>query len=425
MRAPPPLRRAAARARQPACEISASRSESSARKRALQPLDSGHCIRVIATVCCVCPQRGQQRPRAGEAFLDRSSSSCDPLRPVRDPLSGSARRAKQRRESSSRRALRPASASSAASRRFATDSSSRSASARRPRASATAASAVASDSRPARRSSRATPTGPRAIAARAARAARPPRPGASSGRSRERASRSTSSARSRFCCVRSSFSCARRRRLRCLPSPAASSISSRRSRGLEVTSDSTRPWEMTECISLPSPVSESTSITSTSRQRAPAKPVLPLAGAIEPPDERDLGHAQAEATLASRRVPARPRPAPAAWRPGAPPKITSCIEEPRTAEADCSPSAHSTASVMLDFPDPLGPDDHAHPGTELEPGAIGERLEALERDRLQVHGTPSTLTLPAPPAPRARPPARHPSCCARCRGRPRCRRRPR
>ena len=40
-----------------------------------------------------------------------------------------------------------------------------------------------------------------------------------SGRSRERASRSTSSARSRFSWVRASFSCARRRRLRCLPRP--------------------------------------------------------------------------------------------------------------------------------------------------------------------------------------------------------------
>ena len=85
-----------------------------------------------------------------------------------------------------------------------------------------------------------------------------------SGLSRERASRSTSSALSRLSRVRSSFSCARRRRLRCLPSPAASSIRSRLSRGLEVTMDSTRPWEMTVCISLPSPVSERTSITSSS-----------------------------------------------------------------------------------------------------------------------------------------------------------------
>ena len=96
-----------------------------------------------------------------------------------------------------------------------------------------------------------------------------------SGRSRERASRSTSSARSRLSCVRSSLSCARRRRLRCLPRPAASSISSRRSRGLEVTIASTRPWETTECVSLPRPVSESTSSTSTRRQRAPLRRYSP------------------------------------------------------------------------------------------------------------------------------------------------------
>ena len=89
------------------------------------------------------------------------------------------------------------------------------------------------------------------------------------GRKRVRASRSTSSERSKSSCVRSSFSCARRRRLRCLPRPAASSISNRRSRGLDVTISSTRPWEMTECVSLPRPVSDKTSITSVNRQRAP------------------------------------------------------------------------------------------------------------------------------------------------------------
>ena len=44
---------------------------------------------------------------------------------------------------------------------------------------------------------------------------------------------------------------------------------------LDVTSDSTRPCEMTECISLPRPVSDSNSITSTSRQRAPASRYSP------------------------------------------------------------------------------------------------------------------------------------------------------
>src|SRR5205807_4017521 len=51
-----------------------------------------------------------------------------------------------------------------------------------------------------------------------------------------------------------------------------------------------------------------------------------------------------------------------ACRPGAPPKITSCIDWPLTATGDCSPSAHSTASVTLDFPDPLGPTITLTPG---------------------------------------------------------------
>ena len=41
--------------------------------------------------------------------------------------------------------------------------------------------------------------------------------------------------------------------------------------------------------------------------------------------------------------------------PCAPAKITSFIDWPRTASGDCSPSAHSTASVMFDLPEPFGP----------------------------------------------------------------------
>src|SRR4030088_745285 len=35
--------------------------------------------------------------------------------------------------------------------------------------------------------------------------------------------------------------------------------------------------------------------------------------------------------------------------------MTSCIDWPRTAIGDCSPSAQRTASVMFDLPDPFGP----------------------------------------------------------------------
>src|SRR2546421_12909861 len=59
-----------------------------------------------------------------------------------------------------------------------------------------------------------------------------------------------------------------------------------------------------------------------------------------------------------------------ACTPGAPPKITSCIEEPRTASGDCSPMAHSTASVTFDLPDPFGPT------TTLTPGPKSSRVRS-------------------------------------------------
>ena len=154
--------------------------------------------------------------------------------------------------------------------------------------------------------------------------------------------------------MRSSLSCARRRRLRCLPRPAASSISRRRSRGLEVTIASTRPCETTECISLPRPVSDSTSSTSTSRQRAPLRRYSPSPErssrrTIEiSPIGRSIAPSALSMTI-STSAGAR------ACTPRPPPKMTSCIDWPRTASGDCSPIAHSTASVTLDLPEPLGP----------------------------------------------------------------------
>ncbi len=107
------------------------------------------------------------------------------------------------------------------------------------------------------------------LAPRGGRGSRPPAPVASAAAAAAGASRSTSSARSRLSWVRSSLSWARRRRLRCLPRPAASSTRSRRWRGFEWTISSTRPWLITECISRPRLVSASASTTSASRQRAP------------------------------------------------------------------------------------------------------------------------------------------------------------
>ena len=110
---------------------------------------------------------------------------------------------------------------------------------------------------------------PQLLASRSARPARPPAPGASAAAAAP-APRARRRGRGRGCRAPArSFSSARRRRLRCLPRPAASSTSSRRSRGLEWTIVSTRPWLITECISRPRLVSERTSTTSARRQRAP------------------------------------------------------------------------------------------------------------------------------------------------------------
>ena len=185
--------------------------------------------------------------------------------------------------SSSRSSPRDASACSAASRRAATSPQlglDRRGGLRAPRP--TAASASASAATAARASSRASVQ----RASSLWRSSRSCSSAASawrlSGRSRVRASRSTSSARSRLSCVRSSLSCARRRRLRCLPSPAASSISSRRSRGLDVTIAVTRPCETTECISLPRPVSRHHLEHVGQPALGAVDAVLALARAVEP-----------------------------------------------------------------------------------------------------------------------------------------------
>src|SRR3954447_5892911 len=80
--------------------------------------------------------------------------------------------------------------------------------------------------------------------------------------------------------------------------------------------------------------------------------------------------------------------------PWPPAKITSCIVWPRIASGDCSPSAHRTASVMFDLPDPFGPtitltpgpnSSRVRSGNDLKPFRVidfrctGSGLRRLER----------------------------------------------
>src|SRR5438045_4071513 len=63
--------------------------------------------------------------------------------------------------------------------------------------------------------------------------------------------------------------------------------------------------------------------------------------------------------------------------PWPPAKITSCIVWPRTASGDCSPSAHSTASVMFDLPEPFGPTITLTPGLNSSRVRSGNDLKPL------------------------------------------------
>ena len=206
-----------------------------------------------------------------------------------------------------------------------------------------------------------------------------------SGRRRERASRSTSSARSRLSCVRSSFSCARRRRLRCLPSPAASSISRRRSRGLRVDDrlDAALADDRVHLLAEAG-VGErprGRRRGGSARRSAGTRPRrCGRAGAAIEISENSLAARPSElssttstsARARGRRPCRRRRSRPASTGRGPPSGL-------------CSPSAQSTASVMFDLPEPFGPTITLTPGENVEPRAVGEGLEALEGDRLQVH----------------------------------------
>src|ERR1700733_4528341 len=133
---------------------------------------------------------------------------------------------------------------------------------------------------------------------------------------------------------------------------------------------------MTECISLPRPVSDSNSSTSISRQRAPARRYSPsperssrrTIEISETPSPSDCSASSSTSSTSA---------VDPALRPGAPPKITSCIDCPRTATGDCSPSAHSTASVTLDLPEPLGPTITLTPGPNSSRVRSGNDLKPL------------------------------------------------
>ncbi len=75
-----------------------------------------------------------------------------------------------------------------------------------------------------------------------------------------------------------------------------------------------------------------------------------------------------------------------------PAEITSCIEAPRIAPGLCSPSAQSTASVMFDLPEPLGPTITLTPGENSSFARSGKDLNPfISIDLRYICSGPSAL----------------------------------
>ena len=107
--------------------------------------------------------------------------------------------------------------------------------------------------------------------------------------------------------VRSSLSCARRRRLRCLPSPAASSISSAAVARLRVD-DRLDPALRDDRVHLLAEAGVGEHLEHVHEPAAGAvQPVLALAVAVEPADDRDLGEVAGSSRRRRCRSPPPPR----------------------------------------------------------------------------------------------------------------------
>src|SRR6185437_4896215 len=75
-----------------------------------------------------------------------------------------------------------------------------------------------------------------------------------------------------------------------------------------------------------------------------------------------------------------------ACTPRPPPKITSCIDWPRTARGDCSPIAHRSASVTFDLPEPFGPTTTLTPGPKSSLVRSGKDLKPFRVSAFRCMG---------------------------------------
>src|SRR5665213_2422696 len=137
---------------------------------------------------------------------------------------------------------------------------------------------------------------------------------------------------------------------------------------------------MMTCCWRPTPVSDSSSWTSSSRHGAPL-----MAYSLSPERNRVrvmVISARSVASLPALLSMVRVTSArPSAGREAVPTKMTSSILEERTVLGPWAPSTQATASTTLDLPLPLGPTTTVMPGSNSSTAASAKDLKPLrERD---------------------------------------------
>ena len=197
-----------------------------------------------------------------------------------------------------------------------------------------------------------------------------------SGLSWRRSSVVRSPRRSRLPCMLASLRRVCSLRLRCLRTPAASSMKARRSSGLDSRIAESWPCPTMTCISRPMPESDSSSWTSIRRQRSPliSYSLAPSRNIRRVIDTSAYSMGSAPSALSMVRVTsARPSGA----RPAVPAKMTSSILPPRRSLAPWVPMTQRSASSTLDLPEPFGPTTQVMPGSKRSVVAEAKDLKPL------------------------------------------------
>ena len=140
------------------------------------------------------------------------------------------------------------------------------------------------------------------------------------------------------------------------------------------------------------------------------EPILALARAVQAAQDRDLAERQRDGAVGvvehelDLRGAAGLHPAAAAED-----HVLHRLSADRQRRLLAHRPQHGVGDVGLARP--VGPDHDGDAGAEVEPSAVGEGLEALQRERLQIQGIMPAISRRLG----ARPAARRASCCARSR----------